>query len=78
MFDNTTAVVSVKKQGSVHSPDCNEMSREIWDFVLEWAVWLSITHVLGVKNVEVADTSRMFKDETEWGLNMADCEQIGV
>ena len=78
MCDKTIAVACVQKQGSVHSPNCTEMARTIWDFALELAVWLSIAHLLGVGHVEVDDASKMFKDKTEWALNMAVFEQIGA
>ena len=66
--DNTTAVAAVKKQGCFKNKDRNDFAREIWDFVRERNIWLSIEHIPGKDNVEADEASRYFRDSAEWGI----------
>ena len=66
--DNTTAVAAVKKQGCFKNQDRNDFAREIWDFVRERNIWLSIEHIPGKENVEADEASRYFRDSAEWGI----------
>ena len=67
--DNTTTVVSINKQGSTHSANCNTVARDIWFWAIERNVWLSATHCPGVLNTEADAASRVFNDALEWKLN---------
>jgi hypothetical protein len=60
-----TAVCCVNKQGSTQSPQCNQITREIWLFAIERNMWI---HLPGTLNTEADLASRQFKDETEWTL----------
>lgn len=66
--DNTTTVVSINRQGSTHSVNCNSVARAIWSWALKNSNWLSATHCPGVSNVEADEASRLFNDSTEWTL----------
>lgn len=82
MTDNTTAMLDINNQGSVHSIQCNDMTRQIWEFAMTCEFWLSAAHVPGVDNTEADRASRKFADETEWSLNSGIfqniCNQFGV
>ena len=66
--DNTTAVVSINRQGSTHSSRCNNITRLIWRFAIDEQLWLSSAHCPGVLNVQADEASRNFNDNTEWTL----------
>ena len=43
----------------------NNIARDIWFWFMERNIWLTASHIVGIKNV-VADTaSRQFDDNTE-------------
>ena len=68
-MDNVTAVSYVRNMGGTHSVLLNNIARDIWFWCMERNIWLTATHIAGIKNV-VADTaSRQFNDNTEWKLN---------
>ena len=66
--DNTTAVFCIRNQGSLHSPVCNAITRDIWLWAIDNKKWLSTAHCPGILNVEADEASRKFADETEWAL----------
>ena len=82
MTDNTTAMLCIRNQGSVHSKDCNDVTRRIWEWACERNIWLSAAHIPGVLNVEADTASRKFSDDTEWALNddifRNICQQFGT
>lgn len=67
--DNTTTVVSINRQGSTHSDNCNDITRDIWLWAKTHSNWLSSTHCPGRLNVEADKASRLFNDSTEWTLS---------
>ena len=67
--DNSTTVVSINKQGSTHSTNCNNITRDIWVWAKDNSNWLSATHCPGKLNVEADRASRLFNDSTEWTLS---------
>ena len=74
--DNTTTVVGINKQGSTHSNNCNDITREIWLWAKERSCWLSSTHCAGKLNTEADMASRIFNDSTEWSLSKTLFKQI--
>jgi uncharacterized protein YqgQ len=76
MSDNTTTVASIKKQGSLHSQDCNRVAQRIWTFMLQRGNWISAAHCPGVENVEADRASREFKENLEWTLNQKIFDRI--
>ena len=67
--DNQTTVVSINKQGSIQSQNCNAIARDIWMWAMSKQLWLSSTHCPGVMNIEADSASRLFNDSTEWMLD---------
>ena len=67
--DNTTAVSGINRQGSTHSVNCNNITRQIWTWAMDTKNWLSASHCPGVLNVEADIASRLFNDSTEWTLD---------
>ena len=84
MTDNVTAMTCVNKQGSTisKSRNCNDMTREIWQFAMMNDLWLSAAYCPGVQNVEADEKSRIYSDQTEWTLRRdlfeEICEKFGI
>ena len=66
--DNTTTVISINKQGSTQSQNCNDITRDIWLWAKDRNNWLSSAHCPGKFNIEADEASRLFNDSTEWTL----------
>ena len=66
--DNTTAVSVIKKQGDTKCKERNFWVQQLWRFVQMKNMWLSVTHIPGVLNVEADKESRYFQEAAEWGL----------
>ena len=69
LTDNTCAVSYISNMGGSRSPDCNDITRQIWMWGKENAVWISVSHIPGIKNTEADVLSRQFNDRTEWKLS---------
>ena len=69
MTDNVTAMVTIRKQGSLQSIVCNKIARQIWEFVIERELWLTTGFCPGVENSSADKASREFNDQTEWSLD---------
>ena len=68
MVDNTTAAAYLHKMGGIQSVSCNDISKEIWLWAKERAIWLSSAYVPGELNVIADYKSCHFHDNTEWSL----------
>ena len=66
--DNTTAVSVIKKQGDTKCKERNFWVQQLWRFIQSKNMWLSVTHIPGVLNVEADTESRYFQEAAEWGL----------
>ena len=66
--DNTTAISYVKNMGGMSSELRDKIAADIWNFVLSQNMWISITHIPGVQNVEADWASRTLNERTEWSL----------
>ena len=67
--DSSTAVAYINKRGGMVSKYCNDLAFDIWSWAVKKDIWLSASHVSGVKN-NIADLkSRYFYDNQEWSLN---------
>jgi len=75
LSDSTTAVSYINNFGGIKSADCNEQSRQIWNWCLENDVWIICTHIPGVQN-EADEPSRQFKDNIEWELHQSVFDDI--
>ena len=68
-MDNTTAVAYVNHMGGSHSPLCNEIALQIWDFCRQQDIWVSAAHLPRHLNVLADSKTRVFDDKTEWKLH---------
>ena len=71
MIDNTTAVFVINNMGTCHSPRCNSIAVQIWEFCkLHNVTWLTAAHIPGSSNVIADRECRQFHSEhTEWMID---------
>ena len=50
--DNTAAVTSINKMGSIKSIEMDRVVHEIWSWVISQNNWLTATHIPGILNTE--------------------------
>ena len=43
--------------------------KQVWEYDIQYIIWLSATHLPGRQNVEADLESRQFDDRTEWMLD---------
>ena len=67
--DNTTAVSVINHMGTSKSQDCNALAKSIWDFCQCEDIWLTISHIPGVDNVDADRESRKEYCDSNWKLN---------
>ena len=70
LTDNTCAVSYTSSMGGSRSPDCNDITKQIWMWCKENAVWISVSHIPGIMNTEADVLSRQVSDRTEWKLSL--------
>ena len=68
-LDNTTAVAYINKKGGTISVSCNKLAKDIWNWANGQDIWITASHVPGVKNTTADLRSRLFYDNKEWYLN---------
>ncbi len=67
--DNMTAVSYVRKMGGTKHGLRNRIAQDLWDFCIRSNIWITITHIPGVQNLEADRASRILLTErTEWSL----------
>ena len=66
--DNTTAVSVINHMGTSKSQDCNALAKSIWDFCQCEDIWLTISHIPGVDNVDADRESRKEYCDSNWKL----------
>eukprot|EP00794_Sanderia_malayensis_P011634 gene11634-12834_t len=76
MSDNTTAVSYINEMGGCKSPQCNELTKEIWEWAMTRNIWLSAAHIPGCNNVSADALSRKFSMELEWMFSKKVFENI--
>ena len=57
--------------GGSHSIPCNNIARQIWEWCIPRAVWLTVSHIPGKDNIVADKASRIFDDSTEWKLDVS-------
>lgn len=67
--DNTTAVAYVNRRGGTKSKSCNDVARQIWQWLQNRNSWIMASHIAGISNVQADFESRHFTEDTEWELN---------
>ena len=68
-LDNTATVAYINKKGRTISACCNKLAKDIWNWAKEQDIWITTSHVPGVKNTTADLRSRHFYDNKEWSLN---------
>ena len=68
-LDNTATVAYINKKGRTISACCNKLAKDIWNWAKEQDIWITTSHVPGVKNTTADLRSQHFYDEKEWSLN---------
>ena len=70
LSDNTTAVASVNKMGSVRSSLCDKETRKIWFYAFPKNIWITASYLPGIENDKADFESRKDNfDNKEWKLN---------
>ena len=67
--DNTTALALVNHMGTSHSNKCNFLAKQIWEWCINRAIWLSAAHIPGKHNVIADKESRRELRQSEWMIN---------
>ena len=70
-LDNLTAIAYINKMGGTHSPDCNHVTQQIWEWAVARDIWLSAAYIPGDSNVVADFHSRCFHENKEWALKDA-------
>ena len=65
MSDNTTAISYVDHMDGTKSAGCNDIAREIWNWVLGKRIRISANHIPEQDNTEADQIFRTFTDHTE-------------
>ena len=68
-LDNTTAVAYINKKGGTISASCNKLAKDIWNWAKGQDIWITASHLPGVKNTTADLMSRPFYDIKERFLN---------
>lgn len=76
LIDNTSAVASINKMGSLASIDMDDVVHSIWNWTLNNKNWLTASHIPGVLNTDADKESREQESRTEWMLNKSDFEYL--
>ena len=79
-LDNLSAVAYINKMGGgggggggggTHSPECNQVAQQIWEWAVDRGVWLSAAYIPGDSNVVADFHSRCFHENKEWALKVS-------
>ena len=76
LHDNQTSVAYIRNIGGTHSRPCNDITREILLWCKAQSLFLVIAHLPGHLNVEEDSASRVFKDDTEWSLDLNEYNRL--
>ncbi|KAJ8977521.1 hypothetical protein NQ317_003028 [Molorchus minor] len=74
--DNTTAVASVNRMGSVRFPTLNKITRRIWRWCEKRNIFLFASYINSKDNIEADVASRQVDKETEWSLSYYSFQKI--
>lgn len=75
-IDNTSAVTSINKMGSIKSIEMDSVVHDIWNWIISKNNWITATHIPGILNTEADKESRMQETRTEWMLCKNDFHKI--
>lgn len=69
MTDNTTTIACINHMGTSHSPTCNALAKDIWEWCINRKIWLSACHIAGKFNTIADSESRKNASSAEWQIN---------
>ena len=46
--------------------ECNSAAKDIWQFCIEWEIWISAALIPGKNNTQVESESNVFIDNKRW------------
>ncbi|KAK3099363.1 hypothetical protein FSP39_003273 [Pinctada imbricata] len=75
-LDNQTAISYINNMGGIVSENCDELSKEIWNWCIKRNIWLTACYIPGVSNTVADSLSRKFDDQIEWMLNKSVFNQL--
>ena len=58
-----------QKRGRSISAFCNKLAKDIWNWAKGQDIWITTSHLPGVKKTTADLRSRLFYDNIEWSLN---------
>jgi len=68
-MDNVAALTYLKKMGGTKSQMLTTISKQIWGYLLDHQITITVEYLPGVLNVEADRMSRNVRDSSEWKLN---------
>ena len=68
-LDNTTVVAYINKKSGTISASRNKLAKDIWNWAKRKDIWITTSHVPGVKNTTADLKSCLFYDNKDWSLN---------
>lgn len=75
-LDNNTAIAYVNRVGGIRFPHLSELARKIWDWCEERKIWLRVSYIPSVENIEADRASRILNTDSEWELSHEVFSQI--
>ena len=66
--ENVTALSLLVKMGGTRSAELNEISKEIWEYLIENKITLTAEYLSSSQNIQADSESRHSKDSSEWEL----------
>ena len=66
--DNVTALSLLVKMGGTRSAELNEISKEIWEYLIENKITHTAEYLPSSQNIQADSESRHSKDSSEWKL----------
>ena len=64
LTDNSTALAYINNMGGMHSVNCNDIAKRIWEFAKNRDFWISSSYIPGVENTMADKMSRVFNGNT--------------
>ena len=66
LSDNTTAMCSINNMGSCKSLLCDQEVRKIWSWAIDRDIFITATHIPGIRNGKLDQESRKSELRPEW------------
>lgn len=69
-MDNIVVLTYLKKMGGTRNQVLTSISKQIWGYLLNHQITITVEYLLGKLNVEADAMSRYVRDSSEWKLNL--------